>query len=95
MYRLLLNHYWQEFFSLLSPQMKKKMLPIKMSLPSLGVYYVRFYPPPIGRGFFILQVSRSMCIACYPTTIGKEFLLWIVACSPAIRQKCLHLKWVS
>ena len=67
-----------------------------MGLPSLGVYYcVRFYPPPTGRAFCNFQVSVIRCIACYPTTIGKNFLLWIVPRLPPMTQKCSQLKWIS
>ena len=36
------------------------MLPLKMGLPSLGVYYV----------------SVRSCKDCYPTTIGRDFLVF-------------------
>ena len=67
------------------------MLSLKIGLPSLGVYYVAMVLAT-GRTFCILQRSVSRCIACYPTT---DFLLWIVARLPPMRQKCSHLKWVS
>ena len=36
-------------------------------------------PPPTEKEICILQISQSRCIACYPITIVKDFLLWIVA----------------
>ena len=70
------------------------MLSLKMGLPGLGVYYVRFYPPPTRSAFRILQVSARRCIACYPITIGKDFVLWVAAQSPPTKRKWSHLKWV-
>ena len=68
-----------------------KMLSLKIGLLSLGVYYVAMVLAT-GRTFCILQRSVSRCIACYPTTIDKDFLLWIVARLPPMSS---HLKWVS
>ena len=62
--------------------------------PPLILYMV--LPTTNGKGFFvfcILQLSISRCIACYPNTICKDFLLWIVALLPPMREKCSHLKW--
>ena len=67
-----------------------------MGLPSLGVNYVASYgfTHHQREGFCILQVSVSKCIDCYSTTIDKDFLLWIVAWLPPMRQKYSRLKWV-
>ena len=94
MYGFLPHLYWQRFllWLLAVTSSETKMFPLKMGLLSLGVYYVWFYPPPTGRAFCILQVSVSRCIACYPSTIGKDFFS-LDCCSVASNEaKMLPLK---
>ena len=88
-----------------------KTLPQKMGLPNLEVYYVNVrsykdcYPNIYWKHFFslvlmrrvvcILQVNVNRCMGCYLTAIGKDFLLWLFAQPPPMRQKCSNLKCVS
>ena len=55
-------------------------------------FFLWFYTPQREGFFCILQVSVFRCMDYYSTIIGKDFLLWIVARSPLMRQKILSLK---
>ena len=52
-------------------------------------------PTTARRVFVFCRVSKSRIKAYYPTPIGKDFSLWLLALSTQMKRKYPHLKCVS